>query len=679
MAWGAAIASAYEAASEAAKAAARTAVQTAQTAWDYTKQKAVDVQHAVTEGAKQTASAASAAADDAGQWAGEVADKAAVHARQKSAVVKAAVKEQAEAVGQSFENIKNSFKPQPAGSPRSTCPLQNSPALPPPGRGDGTCKPPPPCVVEPLLVRCGHGKRAFVLQPPNTPTNDAHVQMIQVIADNAGHDEIEVMFSAGACPHGDSHRPCLRFADQHSKSTLKLHLPAPPTLIQGNNPGIAALPFAEFIRHFVLRTDPDYSSFSGFIDCCSGQGSDQSFQVQVFPQREWSGKIQAGIEIEATNPLDANYARRKVYAMKRAELVIKGELTGKYGYREFKCTSPSFKIGGSTAKNHVPLAGDGFAVTKRWLDKIYPAVAKFKESDWVKIEPEWPNLSFGGSAKAVEVRGRYDVAWQGEAALKLEPLIGLKGTFDALQWLIDFACQAYLPPGISGLVSKQILKIRRMAERGVGEGAVGTKAVARVDISARGAFGGELKWELRPGLHDVASGSVLGDVDVTVEGKVSGELRVLRVSYQAGASIAGASGVSGKLTAAFYNGDLAFGGVAKLKEFKIKALAFQSIGGSSIGEDKEGKGAVADREAAKKKGKGGKWFGLFEQDNDSARAEDSGTWEMEIWPEAILLGGGLEKELYGDEFKGGGGSFGGGGMSGGHGATGSFTTLADGV
>lgn len=680
MGWGADISSAYQAASTAAKAAAQSAAQTAQTAWEYTKQKAAEAQQAMA----QTATATEAAADDAQRWAGEKVDQGVDLAERGWSGTKQVAGETRDAVGESFRRIGTAFNRQPAGSALSGCPLQNPPALPPPGRGDGSCKPPPPCVVKPLHVKCGHGKRAFVLLPPNTPTNEAHDQLIQVIADDNGHDEIEVFFASGSCPHGNGpNRPCLYFADQQATSTLKLKLPGPPSPIlpmQSTSLAGATIPFVEFVRHFIIRKDPGYTSFSGNIDCCQGLGANQSFHVEVFPKREWTGKIQAGIEIEATNPLDEDYARRKVYAMKRAELVFKGELTGAYGDREIKCTTPSFKIARGSAKHNIVGADEGFAVTKRWLDAIYPAVAKFKHSPLVKIEPEWPNLTFAGTAKAVEVRQRYDVAWQGEAALKLDPLFGVKGTFDALQWLIDFACHAYLPPGVSTLASAQILKIRRMAERGVGGGAVGSKFFARIDISARGAFGGELKWELRPGLNDVASGSLLGDIDITVEGKVSGEVRVLRVSYQAGATISGASGLSGKLTAAFYNGDLAFGGVAKLKEFKIKAIAFQSLGGSSVGQEKEGQAKGAQRRTAKKKAeKDGKWFGLFDQDNDSARAEDNATWEMEIWPEAILLGGGLEKDLYGEDFKGNGGSFGGGGASGGHGATSSWTPLTEGV
>lgn len=631
MGWGSPFVSALSAASQAAKNAAHEASQTAQAAWEYTKQKAASAfqsaSQATTHATEQVQSATNSAYDSAGEKIAVARDRAAAASQwleQKS-------DETSKAVGVAFDNIGKSFAPQPAGSPTKSCPFAKV-DRPPPPRGDGTCKAPPPCFKQPLEIRCGHSERKFKLIPPNTPTNHQYDQVIQLVANKNGRDDIEIAFSCGACPFGSGpDLPCLSFSGQKARSAVRASLDGPPSpampLQSPDLPGV--VPLVEFVRHFILNRDGEgFVSYDGTVDCCQGAPG-QSFRVEVYPKREWSGRISASIDVPGSSA--------KSHSMSRAKLVFKGQLVGSYGVRTFKVSPPSLEIGRYPAGRQLPPSKMAFKATKSFLDTIYPSIMKFKESRYVTIEPEWPNVELGGGSSLSEVKGRYNVSSKGNVSLSLSPLFALAGNFDALQWLIDVACYAYLqPPPFAKLVSDQILYIRRQAEKGIGHEGAGFKVVARLDIAAKGSVGGTLQWDFLPEAKDKASGSLKVDLDITVAGKISAEFRVWKVGYEAGATIAGESGFGGVVSACIYGDDPMVSGKVIFKGLRIKGVAYQSLGGSSVGTSDEGQAAIADRKSAKKKKKKGdsSWWDPFSINTDDAGVADSADWEMVVIEEA---------------------------------------------
>ena len=687
MGWGSAIAGAWEKATETAKAAAQQAASTAQTAWDYTKQKASDLYGQASQTAANTVQQAQQAAQSAQNWAGQKVDSAVNAATDaKNRVVDKAVavgkwtadttQRTGAAVNQAFDNIADAFTTQPAGAPAQTCPYAGT-GTPSQVVPENQCKVPkdttPPCCVRSLTVKCGHGSRGFILVPPGTKTNTNNDQIIQVIAEKNDVDTITVDFAAGPCARGNGpNMPCLSFDGFDWPGSATRELKGPPSpLMPGQSSSLVGklVPFAEFFGHFIGPWgDVDYISYPGTVSCCEG-GNGLGFEVQVFPNKKWSGEISAGIE--GTSGATAKFA-------------IKGELSGTYGVRTVKCTPPSFEIPLDEAAPIIPVPDAAFNGTKAFLDKVLPSIKKFTEGRYVKIKPELPNMKFGGNVEAAEVKGKYKVSYKGEVSLAASPLIGLTGTFDALQWMIDVACYVYLkPPQFSQFVADQIKCLRDEAGKGVGGKYAGAKAEVRLDIIAKGTIGGSMKWEFRPEQDDKASGSFGGDLDISVSGKISGEVRVWKVSYQAGATLVGQSGVGGKVAACIYGEDPAFDGYLEFKGLKIKAMAYQSLGGSSVGTKKEGAAPIADREEEKeKRGWISRLFSKSEANYDSARAEDSANWEMEILKKGYWGKEGTSGSSDGSASGSASGSAGGGGGGGGgksfDGGGASYTTLRSG-
>lgn len=614
MGWGSAFSSAFSAASNAVQSAASAAAETAQTAWDYTKQKSEEAYNAARdwiapradaaqEWASDTASAAKQTATDAAEWTRDNYVAARDYTAEKA-------NETAKAVGEAFEGIEDAFTPQPAGSPGEKCPYQtDGKDAPPPPRGDGTCKELPPCLTGPVIVSCAHGSRGFKLQPPNTPTNASHDQIIQVIADRNEFEDITVQFSCGNCPHGAGpDKPHVFLRDKTSKSTMKASLRGPPSpLMPHQSPGKdgPTIPFYEFVRHFVgSREYDDYKSYYGGVSCCEGKG-EQSFEVQVFPVRKWSGEFTAGTKIKYGGTAAAGDEDSTV------SLEATGNIKCTYGMRSIEVDFPTW------------------GATNKFLGTVGPDILKFTKSRYVTITPTWPKLKLGGELSSVEVKGRYNVTWGGKVNVGFDPIFGLSGKFDALQWLIDVACYVYIPPPGGKIVADQIKYLRDIAEKGRGNEDVGVAATVRLDISAGGKFGGQMEWEFLPERKDKATGEFGGDLDLSVEGKVSAEARIWKVSYEAGASIKGATGISGKITACMYGDDPAWEGSAKFKGLTITGVAYQSVGGSNTGNEKSGQAPIEDRKKP--------WWKVWERDDKSVRAKDSKGWKMVIIKPAPLF------------------------------------------
>lgn len=507
-----------------------------------------------------------------------------------------------------------------------------------------------PCCVKSLSVKCGHGKRGFVLTPPKTKTNTKYEQVIQLLADqsnksevkghnpiktgkllsmeqaeHADHDKVVISFNAGPCVQGKGPmRPAVVLGDRRSPQSITLD-------VDGPRPPRGPIYLTDFLQLF-LGNNPAKTAktYAGSVDCCKG-GQEFGFRVEVFPYRKWAGKISIGHEL-GTDTQEVDYmdygfnpprARKaKLYSVDdRGTFKITGSIEVQFGGRVSKVELPTFEKS-RTAKSGPERVA--FAGTKRFFERVLPRLHTLCSSPMVTIKPIWPNLSLSGETETVEVKGAYDVGYEGKVAFKAEPLIGLSGSTDLLNWLIVGGASALGAP-TAGL---QLAKLKKKAEEGFGGGRIGGKIVCKIEFTASGQVGGGLEWQYKLGGKNAVEGALTADLDFELKGEVSIEVRVLIVSYQAGASISGKTGVGGEIKCQFYGDEPGFSGKVKFKGLVLEAVVLHSAGGSSIGTEPSAAAKKQQRQAQDK----GRW------DNSTSRGSDSKVlWKVEVlepaeWP-----------------------------------------------
>lgn len=626
-------------------------------AWNQATQYGKDFAQWVMDGgedAVQRAHEASVRAKEAAAEAGKQAKQAAVEAGQQATEqTKKTAAEVAAKVQDSYEKSlihheRNgySFKTDaPPDSPIQPCLLaKNGPD------SSGYQGPPrqstPPCCVQSLIVECSHSARNFKLIPPKTKTNKAWEQVIQVIADNRDAEDISLTFQAGPCNRGRGPQlPCIEFDGLSVNRSVKKHVMGPPPPAFSADPRDTFANFGIFFEYFIGK---DFATsavtYPGTVRCCEG-GPDLGFRVEVFPYKKWSGTLSIEGDF-TTEPVRTEFTDLRntgdregipgvatLYTVdKFGTLKGSGEITATYGSKSFTVSSPTYEFGadatpGEAGSGIVKKTSDkAFSVAQTFFEKQLPRLNAFLSSEFVKIKPLWPKLTLGGGAETTEVKGQYDVAWKGEINFKAEPLFGLSGTFECMEFLIAAACMYIQPPPLGYKVSKQINEIKRKAEEGGGNQAIGGKFTCRVDFTASGQIGWNFFWKFLPVEPNKCGGTAKLDLDFILKGEISGELRILVVSYAAGVTASAETGFSGELSA-FYDDKPGFSGEIKFKGLKIKAAWFQKVGGSKTGNKKTGQAAINDRE----KQKDGKW------DPTTISASNKSDWEMVVFEETTII------------------------------------------
>jgi hypothetical protein len=570
MGWGAAFSSAFNAASSAAKSAVQTAVQSVKTAWDYTKQKTGETFEKTAAWGEEKLAQGQQKAQQAKEWTAETYDSskqsASVQYHKASAAVEKGAKATNAAVKNAFDTIDHTFSTQLAGCAYGNCPANNAdPNKPPPPRGSGQSIPPPACLVGPVQVKCGHQSRKFTLVPPGTPTNDSFDQVIQVIHDEHLGEKVTVTFNCGTCPHGNGpDQPRLQLGSESTKATRLFVLEGPK--IETSSGWDRFVPFWDFAKHFWGSPGyGDHIPYRGRVICCQA-GGNHDFEVQVFPRREFNFLVTAKFEVKDEKNALGLRTGRETHSFK-----LGGSVEAVYAQKTLSVELPTF---------------EGIKVD---IEKLADRLHTMPKGDIFSFNYRLPDIEINGSAKSVEVEGRYNIAWQGEIGVKFEPLVAIEGKIDLIQAILA----GYF--NVPGWLRKAIKRLREEAEEGFGGDAVGGKAVCKLDFTSSGGIHGEGKWTYNAFSSNSVTGEVSADLDFKVEGEFSGELRFWRVSYAAGVTIKAEVGLAFKLKAVFVGDEPGYDGVIEFKGLIIEGVAYTSVGGSDVGLEDSGKDAINDK------------------------------------------------------------------------------------
>lgn len=484
------------------------------------------------------------------------------------------------------------------------------------------------CCLTALTAKCGHSKRNFILKPPSTKTNDNNDQLIQILADNENAkdgdlytDKIKINLEASTpCPKGGI--PKINFDGQsYAQKSLELDLEGPSDEVIGPK-----MDFVPFLRTFLL-VQPGKNSklYSGGASCVEG-ASELDFQVEVFPKRKWSGEVSVGYEM----PVDTKtvtYAvlnkkgektgekTAKAYDVnKKGYLKIEGKFEGSFAGKTTSFTPPSYK------KDYTSQSTDkAFSGLNHFFGKILPKLNVILSSPLVEIKPLWPNITFSGSCENFEVPNKYNVDRKGSIELGFNPLFGLSGTADLLNWLIVGGASALGMP----TVGLKLAKLKKKAEKGYNGKIFGGSAKASIDLKIGGKVSGGFQWDIIPEAQDEVSGKVRSDLDIEIKGEISGKVRVLIVSYSAGAYIKANTGVAGELSGKFYGDEPGFDGKLIFKGIIIEAVIYSGIEGEKSVTKKRGGRGDDNRE-----------FSEEIQIEDASFKEEDKVWRFELVPKA---------------------------------------------
>lgn len=492
------------------------------------------------------------------------------------------------------------------------------------------------CCISTLEIKCGHSKRGFTLIPPDTETNAEKTQLIRLVANDDGTDTLELKLEGGPCvqgrptgagsgavqePPGDGvgKSPSIKIGPYQVLSPAKVKLEAPRKHAAG------PVMLLEFMR-IAFGDDPekDARSYSGGVTACEG-GSELGFRVEVYPKRKWEGKISFGAElakVEKASPGTGASGPGKPFKVKNeSKFKLEGSISFEESGRSTSIELPSFE---RKDKGGNDLA---FGATQKLFEEVLPKLGDFLGSDLVKLKPKWPKVSLSGEAELIEIKGKYDVGWQGKAKLECDPLIGLEGTLDILEALIRLATVKFPPAG------KMLSKIRKAAEKERSWFGVSAKAAIKLDLIAGGKISGALDYTWVPQDTNKAGGKIRADLDLEVKGSAGAGLSFFVVTFDAGVSISAKSGAAGEIGAEFKGFKPKLKGGIEFKGLTIKSAGNLSSGGSFLGTSKEGK---ADPTAKKK----GKWKPMSAGIKESTKAE---FFSIEVlkkrrWPDSDSAG-----------------------------------------
>ncbi len=472
--------------------------------------------------------------------------------------------------------------------------------------GSADCDTLPPeektCCFSAISIRCAHPERKFVLVPPDTVTNDANDQIIQLVADttNISGDTIDtvdtLMFRihGGPCNKGKPGYPHLRIDGQNFQASGETKLSGPKT-----NP-LEPVILSAFLRRF-LTTDPTRTArhYHGTVVACEG-GAEHSFQVHVYPKRKWEGEISLGYEaaefketflemdhkaIEKNLAKDAAkskmpppvVARKATDDLKVATLVKQdkmtfgGKITITEGGREASVELP-FEIEGKTSD----LA---FSTTRKVFDKVYNGITRLGfAGNLASFNLLWPKLALGGAADLKEVPDAYDVAWNGTVFFKADPLIGAQGTLDVFAGIVMGL--GAIPGG--GALALQLLRLRRHLE-GSDDDNRAFKAKARIDLIATGTLAGEVTFTFGSRITNAGSGEIAGEFMLELKGELSAEIKVLIITFEGGYVVSAELSMGGKVTANVASGGCGLSGCFYFNGLYLKGAFTYSAGGEMLG------------------------------------------------------------------------------------------------
>lgn len=456
-----------------------------------------------------------------------------------------------------------------------------------------------PCCFTTLRLRCGHGERKFILVPPDTKTNKACDQIIQMVADKesargfgATSDTLIFQIDGGPCNRGREGYPRLTIDGKEFTASGSVDLDAfvPETR--------AELHLGAFLRRF-LSADPrnGASTYTGSIQACEG-GAEHGFQVQVYPKRKWHGSVRLSFGEDTTRGIgapDLNYdaldaqsqawaaeagvpapppvkREKKIDPLKpkdddHANVTFSLDLKAQEGGHKSEVTVP-FKTPGKESEQ-------GFGFTRRVFSRVHDQFDKLgNQSDLAQFKILWPNLVMGGGAELKEHKDKYSVYWEGHVGIKADPLIGAEGKFDLLTFFLRMA-----PAGVGLLVDE----VRKQLAKGKKGKTAELNAVLSLDLIGKGTIGGEIQFRFGSEIDSSAAGEIVGEFTLSIRGEISARLRFWVVSFESGYVLSAEAKTGAKITGDTSREGPALKGCLYFKGIYITGVYFGSVGGKFEG------------------------------------------------------------------------------------------------
>jgi hypothetical protein len=438
---------------------------------------------------------------------------------------------------------------------------------------------PVPCKHGGLQVKCEHKDRGFVLDSTLVNTGPP---TIDVLGNHGDVMTCSTKIVAGPCGNcrgkvfdlnpEDSENPgehkelTTIFSTKTTKTDSQLKFQAIPYSL-----GISKLAALRYLWPQTIEP----RSYTVSVHTC--EGADQVATVRVFPEISWSASFswEMASEQEWKGESASGDKVDGIVTNTQSDFKIKfsaniNSTTSNYGAEITDLFKPVFSAGEELASFTSGLRDCLTAVGGLHLGIDYPKVVVGYDWGWQ------------------EIKGQPICGWAGTLSLKLDPLIGIHGTVEVGEFIIN----KY--PGVGQLIEtfrekcKDFFDVRITLYGGVAiAGAISADKNLMID-----------------GHFQFKEASIEGDGKVILEGIAVGHLHVWYLQASAGAKVGAISKVSAKLdfeseeAGLFASGKLAFDGI------KLYASYFYSMGiTSKAGKDPDDiAGADAAAESASPEG-----------------------------------------------------------------------------
>jgi uncharacterized Zn-binding protein involved in type VI secretion len=389
------------------------------------------------------------------------------------------------------------------------------------------------CVLRDVIVQCGHSKRNLQI---DLAKNDVHV--LQVISKAHEPDKVIVEWD-GEC--GDSHSYCPTVGVQHKdtwkvidKATATVELPAPSWILVRD--------WAWIFKVLATQKDMTYDYHTIQSRLCMGHAradvpAGHWLQIQVFPEAEWKAKFSIGYQHGKFKDASGQEDPFRYDPESTWKIEFSGEAT--YGANTFKCSLSAKQLA-----DGLPLFGS-LLEKVGWCAKVFDCMASLGAD--VKLTPRWPQWTFGGGLKLIELPGKPLVGTEGSFKFGFQPLFGLELQVSILDWLIRFAGSLAGPPG--AILGQMLVQVRKRFAKGLGNAKSTVQASLDIDIvltvggDIQGGLG--VKFVAGKGDIDPEAKTIDGGVDVKVEGRVIGKGRIWKFEVSGGGKV-GVAGADGK-------------------------------------------------------------------------------------------------------------------------------------
>jgi hypothetical protein len=454
-----------------------------------------------------------------------------------------------------------------------------------------------PCCVTALVVRCGHGSRAYYVSLPGAAKERAKPIVLEVVADEEARavqaspympadnavvltDTISVSLQGGACTRGKASQCGI---GQKLTATAWTSGIAPAVRVSG--PGVnlrAPAPFKVDVQSgadmndgwaalwsLMTASSSLKRSYRVSVDACGGV-QDLSVRVDAYPKVEITGGATFGYELKRNSS-------KKVRFANTGEWTATGSISIKLG-------SASWSLGGPTRTGAKNLNGTPFGGVKRFMDTVAPVLSFFvdgKKDSGAKVKAslKWPKLSVYPKYELHEQLGSWKVVHSGGLGLKFDPLFGAEVDIDILAILIDAVLTGAFPPlAACPSVVRTFFKKIASTPDDLSGGKKGVALDIGLDLIIQGLLSGEFSWIYAGEKWGEANGKLELSFPVTLKGYAKVEVKSYWVGAKAAAEVGAKTKFGALLKAVSAGRNPGFAGQLYFDGIKLYAMVSYDVG-----------------------------------------------------------------------------------------------------